>query len=179
MKKVVLAVIGLCVLIGVCVCCFAREENVNAETGFIRIHVRANSNSEGDQRVKYEVKEAVVDYLTPLIAEGETFEFAYEILKQNLENIEKIANDVLERNGYLYVSKAKLNQEYFPTRSYGEITLENGFYDALILELGSGEGDNWWCVVYPPLCFIGAEGNDYKNIKYKSKLVEIVQKFFN
>ena len=90
-----------------------------------------------------------------------------------------MTDKVLENNGFCYKSKAKLNEEYFPTRSYGELTLTDGFYDALIIELGEAEGNNWWCVVYPPLCFIGAEGSDTNNIKYKSKLYEIVQNFFD
>ena len=101
------------------------------------------------------------------------------LLEENLSNIECVADNVLLENGFNYKSKAELNEEYFPTRSYGEYTLENGFYDALIVNLGSGNGDNWWCVVYPPLCFIGSEGTYGKNIKYKSKLVEIIQNFFN
>jgi len=152
------------------------EEQADA---YLRVHIRANSNSETDQSVKYLVKEAVVDYLTPKIAEGSTFSQVYEVLNNNLEGIEEVADKVLQAHGFSYTSKASLKDEYFPTRSYGEYTLENGYYDALIVELGSGSGNNWWCVVYPPLCFIGSEGSSYKNIKYKSKLVEIVQNFFS
>lgn len=152
------------------------NENANA---YLRVHIRANSNDNIDQTVKYEVKTAIVDYLTPKIAEGSTFNDVYKLLNENLESIENVANKVLENNGFNYTSNASLRDEYFPTRSYGEYTLEDGFYDALIIELGEGKGNNWWCVVYPPLCFIGAEGSNYSNIKYKSKLIEIIQNFFD
>ena len=180
MKKFIALIIGFIVCVGV----FAGfmfikgTENTYAE-GYLRIHIRANSNNVVDQNVKYNVKERVVDYLTPLLAEGKTFDVAYQILQDNLSNIERVANEELGLNGFNYGCRAKLNEEYFPTRSYGEYILENGYYDALILELGTGTGDNWWCVVYPPLCFIGSEGSGTKNIKYKSKLVEIVEKFFH
>lgn len=177
MKKIVALVCCFAVVVLSAVFIFGKREN--KEEAFLRVHIRANSNAEVDQAVKYKVKTAVVDFLTPKIAEGSTFEKAYEILKENLEEIEKVADEVLKENGFDYVSHAKLCDEYFPTRSYGEYTLESGFYDALIIELGSGEGNNWWCVVYPPLCFIGSEGSDLSNIKYKSKIVEIIKKFFN
>jgi len=150
-----------------------------ASASYLRVHIRANSNNESDQKVKQEVKTAIVDYLTPKIAEGTTFKDAYFILENNLRGIEGVADQVLQKYGFDYKSEAKLKEEYFPTRSYGEYTLEADYYDALIVNLGLGKGDNWWCVVYPPLCFIGSEGTNYKNIKYKSKLVELIQKFFN
>lgn len=178
MKKFIVICVSFVLLlalgVGICLNKESKEEE-----GYLRIHVRANSNSESDQKIKYQVKEAVVDYLTPLIATGSTFEDAYNVLKENLNQIEVIADNVLIKNGYSYKTSASLKDEYFPTRSYGEYTLENGYYDALILELGSGQGNNWWCVVYPPLCFIGAEGNGATNIIYKSKFLEIIKKFFS
>ncbi len=146
----------------------------DAKTEYLRIHIRADSNSEKDQAVKYLVKDAVVELLTPYIAECDTREKAENTLTGVLPKIEETANAVLEQNGFSYKAKARINTEEFPTRAYGELTLEKGFYKALILKLGSGEGDNWWCVVYPPLCFTG-EGFGYV---YKSKIYEITKRFF-
>ena len=81
---------------------------------------------------------------------------------------------MLKKNGKNYVCTAQIKTEEFPTRVYEDLTLERGFYDALILNLGSGKGDNWWCVVYPPLCFVG-EGTGYV---YKSKLLAIINSFY-
>lgn len=142
-------------------------------TEYLRIHIRADSNSECDQRVKYLVKDAVVGYLTPIIAEIKTKEQAKKALIGNLAAIEKVADGVLGANGFDYTAKAKLKNEEFPTRVYDDLTLEKGFYDSLIIELGSGKGDNWWCVVYPPLCFTGG-GAGYI---YKSKIIEIINDF--
>ncbi len=142
---------------------------------YLRIHVRAASNSEIDQQVKYKVKDAVVNFLTPYIVECDTKKMAEDMLKENLTAIEKVANRVLKENGFTYTAKAQVKNEEFPTRIYEDVELEAGFYDALILELGGGAGDNWWCVVYPPLCFKG-QGNSYV---YKSKIKEIIDSFFN
>ncbi len=177
MKKIILSIVGLICIITLSVVIVSKKEKANGES-YLRVHIRANSNSAEDQGIKMQVKTAVVDYLTGEIASGSTFEEVYAILKANLENIEATANKVLAENGFTYKSHASLREEYFPTRSYNDYTLENGYYDALILELGKGEGNNWWCVVYPPLCFIGAEGSDGRNIKYKSKFIEIIQNFF-
>ncbi|MCQ2386948.1 MAG: stage II sporulation protein R [Clostridia bacterium] len=139
---------------------------------YLRIHIRANSNDEIDQNIKYIVKDKIVQYLTPVLSTCDSKKKAVSFLYDNLENIEKIADETLKENGFNYTSKAKINNEKFPTRSYGDFCLEEGFYDALIVNLGSGKGDNWWCVVYPPLCF-----TDSSDFVYKSKIIEIINDF--
>ncbi|MBR1967792.1 MAG: stage II sporulation protein R [Clostridia bacterium] len=143
-------------------------------TEYLRIHIRAHSNEEIHQTVKYKVKEAVVNYLTPYISECNTKKDAEIMLNTHLNGIEKVADKVLKENGFSYKSSAGVREEEFPTRVYKDLTLDGGFYDALIIELGNGDGDNWWCVVYPPLCFTG-EGAGYY---YKSKIKEIIDDFF-
>ena len=145
------------------------------KTEYLRIHIRADSNDEKDQAVKYKVKDAVVNFLTPIIADCTDKAQAERALSSNLSRIESVADSVLKSNGFDYKSTAAINNEKFPTRNYGELTLNCGYYDALIINLGSGKGDNWWCVVYPPLCFTDA-GTNYV---YKSKIYEIIKKFFN
>ena len=147
---------------------------VGAENEYLRIHIRADSNDGSAQAVKYLVRDDVVDYLTPLVAEYETKEKAVEGVRAHLFEIAAVAARTLERNGFFYGATAELTVESFPTRVYGEYTLPAGEYAALILRLGKGEGDNWWCVVYPPLCFTG-EGQGYY---YKSKILDIINDFF-
>ncbi len=146
-----------------------------SRTEYLRIHIRADSNGYEDQSVKYKVKEAVVEYLTPFIAECKTVADAENLLSVRLDDIEEVADKVLKENGFSYSSEARINNESFPTRKYGGVVLESGFYDALIINLGSGSGDNWWCVVYPPLCF--TEGNG--NYVYRSKILDIINDFLN
>ena len=145
---------------------------------FILIHIRANSNAQADQTVKYAVKEAAVAYLTPLLAACETRADVVKTIESNLTALSRLAAAKLQKEGFSYGARADFKQEYFPARDYDGVTLDGGFYDALILYLGAGEGDNWWCVVYPPLCFVNTTYTDGEGIKYKSKLKELVKKWF-
>ncbi len=147
-----------------------------AETEYLRMHVRANSDSLQDQQVKYEVKDEIVDFLIPLAAECGSKEEAMRALKGALGDIEKLANEVLAENGFSYTAHAELRREEFPARVYEGVTLEAGIYDALIIELGEADGQNWWCVVYPPLCFSGEATGE--NIRYRSRLLDIIRDFF-
>ncbi|NCA67483.1 MAG: stage II sporulation protein R, partial [Clostridia bacterium] len=88
-------------------------------------------------------------------------------------------NRVLNEKGFNYYAEVCLNRENFPERTYGELKLGAGEYDALIVNLGTGEGDNWWCVAFPPLCFIPAEDNGTDKIEYKSKVAEWLDKIMN
>lgn len=138
---------------------------------YLRIHIRANSNTTADQKVKYLVKDAVTAYTEPLVKHCRAFEAAYKIIEENLSDISKEADRALQRNGYNYGARARLAYEQFPARAYGETVLDSGFYDALIIELGTGTGDNWWCVIYPPLCFFGEGEGD---IEYRSAIVDFL-----
>ena len=173
MKKIVIAAIALVAVFAIIAIVPSGESNAD----FLRIHIRADSNDQSDQNVKFQVKSAVVEYLTPYLAAAETKQQAMNVVKSQLGNIEKVCDKVLATNGFSYTSKAKLCQEEFPDRSYGDLTLTAGVYDALIIELGSGSGNNWWCVVYPPLCFVSGESNGTNSIVYKSKLLEIINRW--
>ena len=145
-------------------------------TQYLRIHVRADSNAVEAQEVKYAVRDKIVEYLTPLVAGYATQSEAVAGVTQNLDGIRKVADTALRENGYDYGASASVKSEYFPTRVYDGCTLPAGEYTALIVELGAGQGDNWWCVIYPPLCFSAPTG---KNIVYKSKILEIIRRWKN
>lgn len=149
------------------------EKNGGAETDYLRIHVRANSNDQADQSVKYAVKDEVVEFITPYAAQCVDKQRAMHIVGGLLTEIEGVCDRVLRERGFSYKSKASVRAEQFPTRVYGDVTLENGLYDALIIELGSGTGDNWWCVIYPPLCFTSGAAP----VQYRSAIADIINKF--
>ena len=140
---------------------------------YLRIHIRANSNSVVDQNVKYKVKDEIVESLIPLLSEIKTFEEAKIKISQNFYLIENVADKVLSDNGLNYRSHAKIKNEYFPTRTYDTITLKEGAYDALVVELGNGEGNNWWCIIFPAFCFTKTQKSD--NIEYISLIWEIIR----
>ena len=149
-------------------------EREKTHVEYLRIHVRANSNLETDQSVKYVVKDGIVEYLTPYIAECKTKDQAINMLNSRLTEVQTVAENLLKKFGFNYGASVSVRKEEFPTRVYDGVELESGVYDALIVELGSGEGDNWWCVVYPPLCFTGTG-----KVVYRSKILDIIADFFN
>ena len=107
---------------------------------YLRIHVRANSNSEEDQSVKYKVKDAVVEYITPLAASCRTKDDAIALINANIAGIEGVCEDVLEENGYFYGASAEVREENFPTRVYGDLTLAEG----CIGGTGAGRHVGWF-----------------------------------
>lgn len=143
----------------------------------IRIHIRANSNSQVDQTVKLKVRDAVTEYLTVLLADCTTKNQAYNMLDSNKSKIAEIAETTLKQHNFTYKTRIRLTNDYFPDRVYDEYEFPAGNYDALILELGSGTGDNWWCVAFPPLCFVPG-GNNSEKIVYKSWIKEMLDKLF-
>ena len=152
----------------------AMNEKIAAENEYLRIHIRADSNAQDAQAVKYAVRDKVVEYLTPLVAFYPDKASALQGVSAHLPQIARTAEQALRQQGFAYGAKAELRKESFPSRVYGNEILPAGEYDALIIELGSGQGDNWWCVVYPPLCFASPSG---QNVVYKSKILEIIRKF--
>ncbi len=140
------------------------------ETEYLRIHVRANSNEKIDQDIKYQVKDLVVSYLTPIIENARSKEEAISVIENSKTAVNGLIDGFLKQNGFNYVSKISVKKEEFPTRVYGDLTLEAGVYDAVIIELGEGKGDNWWCVVFPPLCFTD------KEVEYRSVIADFFKK---
>ena len=122
----------------------------------IRFHVLANSDSDADQALKLKVKDAVVNYLNEYMSESESLEESKEILKKHTDNIIAVANKTIEAEGYCYTVDAYFCEDFFPTKSYGDVTLPAGDYTAYRIEIGEHEGKNWWCILYPPLCFVDA-----------------------
>jgi len=174
MKKI-LAVLAVLAAIIATIAIVGNQKSEEVQTDYLRIHVRANSNSQTDQSIKYIVKDEVVKFITPYAAQCTDKQTAMEIIEGILTQIERVCDRVLASHGFNYKSKASVRSEQFPTRVYGDLTLESGLYDALIIELGSGTGDNWWCVIYPPLCFTSGSAD----VRYRSAIYDIINKFFD
>ena len=122
----------------------------------LRFHVLANSDSVADQTVKKEVRDAVGIYLQPMLEEAESLEETKQIVDNNIEEIVQISKETLEENGYDYDVSAQITRTNFPEKSYGAYTFPKGEYEALQIVIGEGEGQNWWCVLYPNMCFRGS-----------------------
>lgn len=120
----------------------------------LRLHIIADSNSDADQTVKLAVRDAVITYLEPCLDGVTTKQEAIDIIRGQLEELGDTANRVLAENGFHYTAKASLSRTYFPVKLYGDLVLPAGEYDALRICLGSASEKNWWCLVFPQLCFV-------------------------
>ena len=120
----------------------------------LRLHVVANSDSKEDQELKYKVRDSVLDYMKQLSSNCKTKEEAINVLSTHLDEFHEIAKSTIKDNGFDYDVNISISKFEFPTKYYGDISLPAGFYDALKIEIGSSAGQNWWCVMFPPLCFV-------------------------
>jgi stage II sporulation protein R len=120
----------------------------------IRFHVIANSDREEDQALKLKVRDEVLTYIQPMLKDSESIEMSREILGRENDRLIQIAKEVIFANGYDYSVESTLSKEYFPIKTYGNITLPQGEYEAYRIIIGTGEGQNWWCVMFPPICFV-------------------------
>ena len=126
----------------------------NLKSNLIRFHVRANSNSRMDQTYKLKVRDAVIDQISPELSEAKTKEEAFKILKMQKNRIKNTAQEILKKEGVKQKVNVHFVQEKFPEKNYGQYTFPEGIYDAVRIDLGAAKGHNWWCVLYPPLCFV-------------------------
>mgnify|MGYP003288532676 CR=1 FL=1 len=147
------------------------------EYDYLRLHIRANSNMTTDQNVKYAIKDILVEFLSPYFCNVSSKGQAIELVNSLSANIKQKCESVLRSEGFNYSANVKIAKEYFPTRTYSNTTLKSGYYDAVVVELGQAVGDNWWCVMYPPLCFVNKNEN-ITHINYKSKIVEWFNSIF-
>ena len=170
MKKACISFFGILIIIALIVFSAGKGEQ-KADTEYLRIHIRANSNDEKDQSVKYEIKDMVVAYFTPLVENVTTKAEAERIFESEKSNVNALIDGFLIKKGFDYKANTVIRNELFPTRVYEDVTLTSGYYDAVIIELGEAKGDNWWCVVYPPLCFT------QEKVTYRSYIIDFINGF--
>ncbi len=132
-------------------------ESVRGEV--LRLHILANSDSNADQALKLKVRDAILEHSGELFDSSLNLVGAIESAEKNLEEIEKLSEKVIKQNGYNYNARASICEMYFETRKYEDYTLPAGVYNALRIEIGKGEGKNWWCVLFPALCIPAAQQN--------------------
>ena len=126
----------------------------------LRLHILANSNSFFDQELKLKVRDEIVNYLTPLLKKSSSLSETKKIISNNLSSINNIAQAVVSKYSS-YKTQSTLAISSFPTKQYGNISFPAGNYDALKITIGNGEGNNWWCVMFPPLCFTNSSAGEF------------------
>lgn len=133
---------------------FVAADETVVDDSLIRFHVIANSDTIYDQSIKLKVRDAVIEKINQVLESAENKNEAEQLLHQHSNELLKTANNVLTKENCGYIATAKLGTSIFPTKTYGDITLPAGKYNAYKIILGEGRGKNWWCVLYPPLCFV-------------------------
>lgn len=141
----------------------------------LRVRVIANSDSEYDQEVKLKVKEDLQIELYELLNKAKDVTEAREIINANLDKLDLLVNTSLQNQNYLLPYEINFGLNYFPAKEYKGTIYEEGYYESLVVTLGSGEGDNWWCVLFPPLCLLEASESD--DIEYTSFVKELMDKY--
>ena len=133
-----------------------------------RLHVIANSNSEKDQNLKYIVRDNLLEYMNSLCSNCSSKEDAITLAQKHINEFKNIATETIKKEGYSYNVTVEIGNFEFPTKTYGDISLPAGYYDALRVKIGEAKGQNWWCVMFPPLCFVdvtsGVVPEDSKNL---------------
>lgn len=135
-------------------------DRFSLHNGLIRLHVVADSNSEEDQTIKLAVRDAILDRIASDIEAFDSVSQAQAYLQSNLADLESVANRALQAAGSMDTAIVTLGKEAFPMRQYDTFCLPSGVYESLRVTIGSGEGKNWWCVVFPSFCF-GATSKDF------------------
>lgn len=146
MKKIFYALF-ISLMVSMAVTAYSDGIQEDLQSNLVRLHIIANSDSEADQTVKLKVRDAVLAE-----TEKELEIKTKEEITENLDKFEEIANSVLAQNGFTYTARAVYGKFDFPKKEYKNITLPSGEYFGVRIILGEGDGHNWWCVMYPPLC---------------------------
>lgn len=138
----------------ICSISYVNAISTDLQKNVFRLHVIANSDSEDDQNLKLKVRDNVIKYMNTLCSKTNSKEEAIEIANAHLNEFKEIALNTIKENGYNYDVNISIDNVFFPTKTYGDISLPEGYYDALRIKIGKAEGKNWWCVMFPPLCFV-------------------------
>lgn len=152
------------------------KETVKIPDSAIRFRILANSNSPRDQRIKEEVRDKMQKELYQLLENSKSTKQARNLIINNMNNFNSLLENEMKDKEYSYT--IDYGMHVFPEKTYKGITYEAGEYESLLVTLGEGSGDNWWCVLFPPLCVMEAEETNTSKIEYKSFIKEIIEKYF-
>lgn len=162
MKKIIVFLFVLTILY-----LSTNKDNIIIPTSSIRYRIIANSNETKDQMLKLNIKDKLNKEIMPLLEEAKSLEESRNLIKNNLENIENIVSKYTDDFSVSY------GKNYFPKKTYKGINYNEGLYESLVISLGEGLGDNWWCVLYPPLCLVDEKATD---LEYTTLVSEILNK---
>lgn len=198
LKMILILTFLLILYTGLCAISYATTASSDISNSVFRLHVIANSDSDTDQNLKYKVRDALLEYMNNICKDCSSKNEAIELVELHQNEFKEVALDTIKKEGFNYDVKIEIGNFEFPTKQYGDISLPAGLYDALKVEIGEAKGRNWWCVMFPSLCFVDissgivpeeskedlqnvlsdeeysliSNDNDY-SIKFKFKLLEL------
>ena len=144
----------------------------------IRFRVIANSNSDIDQKEKKKIAKQLSYDVAKVLSKTASIEEARNELQNNITNFETTTKNIMEEENYQTTVTVDYGNHYFPEKNYKGVTYEEGEYESLVVTLGAGKGENFWCVLFPPLCLLEAEENQTNDVEYKSFIKELIDKYF-
>lgn len=153
-KKFLIIFLLFIIYIALSIFSYSNATCFNISNSVFRLHVIANSNSKEDQNLKYAVRDELIKYMNSISENVSSKEEAIKLVNEHKNEFYNIAKEVINNNGFDYEVNIKIGNFSFPTKTYGDISLPAGYYDALKVEIGTASGQNWWCVMFPSLCFI-------------------------
>ena len=163
----------------------------------IRFHIRANSDLEEDQGLKFKIRDEILEVFAPKFESIDSVDECREIIVESLEEMKSISQRVIQDEGKDYEVDVSLGNDNFPIRKYGNMIIPQGEYETLLIEIGEAKGQNWWCVMFPPLCFVDIthsvaladdldldELNEYvidetQPLKFRSLIAELIGKILD
>lgn len=157
MKKYVFYFLAFIFIVSSHLLSYANSIHTNLYDNVIRLHIIANSDSKTDQQIKFIVRDRVLEYVHTLLPNSASLKDCKNIILENLDAINQVALQTVQELGYSYTVTSSFGESFFPLKKYGDVSLPSGNYQAIRIVLGEGDGKNWWCVMYPPLCFVDME----------------------
>lgn len=157
-RKFIDIIVGMVVIVSlISILAYSSKKTTDTLSNeMIRFHVVANSDTIEDQLLKQQVKDEIIEYMQPLLKESKSIDETRKIINKSLTKIKSVAQEVVRKYGKGYKIYVNLDKANFPTKAYGDVVLPAGEYEACRVIIGEGKGENWWCVMYPPLCYIDA-----------------------
>lgn len=153
-KRFLIVLILFSFFVFISVLSYVNAVSYDISNSVFRLHVIANSDSKEDQELKYKVRDALLEFMNKISVNCSSKEEVIALANSHKDDFYKIAKQTIKKNGYDYSIKINIGNFEFPTKTYGDISLPAGYYDALKVEIGNAAGQNWWCVMFPPLCFV-------------------------
>lgn len=177
MKKFILILLAMIIMF------FVYSNNkVDAEViipdGAIRVRVIANSNSLYDQSIKMKVKDYIEKNISTLLLSVTDIDEARDIINSNISSLNNGIDNIFNDNNYNMDYNVNFGNNYFPDKEYKGVIYKEGEYESLVVTIGKGQGDNWWCVLFPPLCLLEGKDNNSSDVEYKSFVKEMLDRIF-